>query len=140
MRRRPRLRSLCVGLALCGALVAAGCETSSVRCGERRIMSRESPDRKYTAAAFTRKCVGARGEREEIVTHVNLHGGLGEPPPDADGLITSGEVLVVEGARKVNLVWKDAKSLSVECADCAGQKVRAREASWNDVRVSFDLK
>ena len=143
MRRRPRLRFLCVGVALCGALIAAGCETSSMRCGERRIMSRESPDRKYTAAAFTRKCVGAREEREEreeIVTHVNLHGGLGEPPPDADGLITSGEVLVVEGARKVSLVWRDAKSLTVECADCAGQKVRAREASWKDVRVSFDLK
>ncbi len=136
----PRLRVLRAGLVLCASLAvmgAAGCETSSVRCGERRLLSRESPDRKYTAAAFTRWCVGARAE---TVTHVNLHGGLGEPPPDFNGLITSGEVFVVEGARKVNLVWKDAKSLSVECADCAGQKVRAREASWKDVRVSFDLR
>ena len=135
MRPPPRLRFLCVGLALCaGLLAAAGCETSSVQCGERRVESKESPDRKYTVATFLRKCVGAR---EETLTHVNLHGGLGEPPPDADGLITSGEVFVVEGARKVTLVWKDAKSLSVNCDDCAGAKVITREDSWKDVRVSY---
>ena len=133
-----RLRFLCVGAALCAGLTAAaGCESSSRRCGERRVESTESPDRKYTAATYVRKCVGAR---EETVTHVNLHGGVGEPPPDADGLITSGEVFVVEGARKVSLVWKDAKSLSVGCAGCAGQKVLTREASWKDVRISFDVK
>ncbi len=101
--------------------------------------SKESPDRKYTAATFVRKCVSARGE-ETTVTHVNLHGGLGEPPPDAHGLITSGEVFVVEGARKLGLVWKDAKSLSVGCEECAGRKVVKREAFWNDVRISFDVK
>ncbi len=126
-------------VALCaGLFAAAGCESSSTRCGERREASKESPDRKYTAATFTRKCVGVRGET--TVTHVNLHGGLGEPPPDAHGLITSGEVFVVEGARKLGLVWKDAKSLSVGCEECAGRKVVKREAFWNDVRISFDVK
>lgn len=133
------IRGLLFVVVTCAALAALpGCETSSERCGERRLLSRESPDRRYTAAAFTRKCVGARGE--QTLTHVNLHGGIGEPPPDADGLITSGEVFAVEGVREVNVVWKDAKSVSVECADCAGAKVTAREQEWNDVKVSFDVK
>jgi hypothetical protein len=134
-----RRRFFLVGVVLCAALLsAAGCASSPGRCGERRAESKESPDRKYTVATFVRKCVSR--EREETVTHVNLHGGLGEPPPDADGLITSGEVFAVEGARKVNLTWKDAKNLTVECGDCGGQKVLKREPSWNDVRVSFDVK
>lgn len=134
-----RLRFLCVGVMLGAALVAAaGCASSPGRCGERRAESKESPDRKYTVATFVRKCVGARGET--TVTHVNLHGGLGEPPPDAAGLITSGEVFVVEGAHKVNLGWQDAKHLSVGCADCAGQKVITQESSWKDVQISFDVK
>ncbi len=121
------------------AVGGGGCASSPGRCGERRAESKESPDRKYTVATFLRKCV-CSGARQQTVTHVNLHGGLGEPPPDANGLITSGEVFVVEGARKVNLTWKDAKNLTVECADCGGQKVLKREPSWNDVRVSFDVK
>jgi hypothetical protein len=134
-----RRRFFFVGVVLCaGLLSAAGCASSPGRCGERRVESKESPDRKYTVATFVRKCVSR--EREETVTHVNLHGGLGEPPPDANGLITSGEVFVVEGARKVNLTWKDAKNLTVGCADCGGRKVLEREPSWNDVRVSFDVK
>jgi len=134
-----RFGLVCIVVAMCAGLSAlAGCEESSTRCGERRAESKESPDRKYTVATFTRKCVSVRGET--TVTHVNLHGGLGEPPPDADGLITSGEVFVVEGAHKVNLVWQDAKHLSVGCADCAGAKVTTREASWKDVQVSFDVK
>ncbi len=134
-----RLGLSCVVVALCAALsAAAGCESSSTRCGERRAESRESPDRKYTAATFTRKCVNVRGET--TVTHVNLHGGLGEPPPDADGLITSGEVFVVEGAHRISLVWQDAKHLSVGCAGCAGAKVTTREGEWKDVQVSFDVK
>jgi hypothetical protein len=132
MRRRFFFFVLCAGL-----LPAAGCASSPGRCGERRAESKESPDRKYTVATFVRKCVGAR---EQTVTHVNLHGGLGEPPPDAHGLITSGEVFVVEGARKVSITWKDAKNLAVGCGDCGGQKVLKREPSWNDVRVSFDVK
>ena len=130
---RAGVAALCAGL-----FAAAGCESSSTRCGERRDASKESPDRKYTAATFTRRCVGVRGET--TVTHVNLHGGLGEPPPDAGGLITSGEVFVVEGAHRVNLVWQDAKHLSVGCVGCAGAKVTTREKTWKDVQVSFDVK
>ncbi len=135
-----RRRFLLVGVVLCAALLsAAGCATSPGRCGERRAESKESPDRKYTVAIVRAK-MRLRVSAEETVTHVNLHGGLGEPPPDANGLITSGEVFVVEGARKVNLTWKDAKNLTVECEDCGGQKVLKREPSWNDVRVSFGVK
>ena len=129
----------CARLLLCAGLVAAGagCMSSSRKCGELLSGSKESPGRRYTAAVFLRVCGGAR---QQSVTHVNLHGGLGEPPPDADGLITSGEVFAVEGARKVNLTWKDAKNLMVECEDCGGQKVLVREPSWNDVRIAFDVK
>ena len=142
---KSKMRRLHIGarlarLALCAGLVAAGagCASSSSRkCGEMLSGGKESPGRRYTAAVFLRVCSGTP---QQAVTHVNLHGGLGEPPPDAEGLITSGEVFAVEGAHKVNLTWKDAKNLSVECEDCGGRKVLKREASWNDVRVAFDVK
>jgi hypothetical protein len=130
--RQPRRLRIGARLILCFGLAASapGCSSSPTPCKEYRTESKESPERRYTATTFLRVC-GVRPN----VTHVNLHDGTGETPPDA-----SGEVFSVVGALKADIVWQDAKTLLIECVKCDEKLVLKREAAWKDVRVTFAAK
>ncbi len=39
---------------------------------------------------------------------------------------------------QVSVVWKDAKSLTIQCRDC-GQNYSFSETNWGDLRFTFDL-
>ena len=122
---------LCAAVALC-ALLAPGCATRS--CKERLVESKESPDRRHNAAVLVRQCAG----EPNGVTHVNLHAGYGTAPPaDGDGSVTRGEVFSIDGQRQVNVSWKGAQSLQVECVGCGANQVFKKEPTWEDVQISY---
>jgi hypothetical protein len=114
------------------AALAYGC-TSSSRCEDRLMGDKASPKNLYTAALFTRRCAGA----QNLVTHVNLHDGWGAPRPDLTGVVQIGEVFAVEGQQKVNFVWRDDKSLVIECVGCGTSKVSKKESSWKNVQITY---
>ncbi len=119
-------------LCVCVTLLAPGC-ASSGGCKDRLLGDKTSPKNLYTAALFTRQCVGT----QNLLTHVNLHDGWGAPRPDLTGVVQLGEVFAIEGQQKINLVWRDEKSLLIECAGCGANKVSKKESSWKDVRISY---
>ena len=136
--RRSRRRVGACFVLYCGLVASApGCSSSPslTRCDEYLTESKESPERRYTAAAFQRVC----GVRPNII-HVNLYDGLGEPPPVTHQLITSGEVFSFEGGPKVDIIWQDAKTLLIKCIECDERKILKRESTWKDVRVTFTAK
>ena len=135
-RARPRARgpvwAACLVLCAAAAVLAPGCASRS--CKERLVESRESPDRRHNAAVLVRQCAG----EPNGVTHVNLHAGYGTAPPaDGDGTVTRGEVFSIDGQRQVNVVWKGAQSLQVECVGCGANQVFKKESAWEDVQISY---
>ena len=135
-RRRPRPRgpvgAACLVICAAAALLAPGCASRS--CKERLVASKESPDRRHNAAVLVRQCAG----EPNGVTHVNLHAGYGTAPPaDGDGSVTRGEVFLIDGQRQVNVVWKGAQSLQVECVGCGANQVFKKVSAWEDVQISY---
>ncbi len=131
MRSITRLRAYVLSVVAAAALASSGCGATLV-CRDKLLELRESPDHRYNAALLVRSCPG-----EPVVTHVNLHNGYGGPPAESDGRATRGEVFTVEGEHKVVLTWRGAGDLQVECFGCAGRKVARKDASWEDVRITY---
>ena len=126
------MRWVLVICAAAAAVLAPGCASRS--CKERLVESKESPDRRHNAAVLVRQCAGG----QNAVTHVNLHAGYGTAPPaDGDGTVTRGEVFSIDGQRQINVIWKGAQSLQVECVGCGANQVFKKESAWEDVQISY---
>ncbi|HYE15389.1 MAG TPA: hypothetical protein VD968_13180 [Pyrinomonadaceae bacterium] len=134
-KREARGATIAALTASAVVLTLLSCASSG--CREFLTGSKESPNRAYTAGSFVRKCGGEQGGS---LTHVNLHDGMGTPPPGLNGTITSGEVFAAEGSFNVKLTWKGNGELLVGCEGCAGRKVTKRESAWRDVKISYAEK
>ncbi len=101
-------------------------------CSEENIANITSPDGKYVAALFIRNC----GATTPFVYHVNLRASSEKFTANLSGTIYDGEVFDINN-RKVNLVWKDAQTLFIECKDCPANEPIILENSWKDINIFF---
>jgi hypothetical protein len=51
--------------------------------------------------------------------------------------VTRGEVFSIDGQRQVNVAWKGAQTLQVECVGCGANQVFRKASAWEDVQISY---
>lgn len=101
-------------------------------CSEENLTNISSPDGKYVAALFSRNCGATTG----YLFHVNLRESSEEFSVSLNGAMYEKEVFAIDDY-KVNLIWKDNKTLLVECKVCpANQPVRIKK-NWKDINVLY---
>lgn len=117
-------------LVLFAILLLSGCGA----CGEDKLTETSSPGNKYVATVFRRGCGATTG----FIYHVNIRTANGSFTSDYRGTIEEGQVfLTPEG--KINISWKDDKTLHISCNGCPKDRKPRMESSWKDVSVSYDL-
>lgn len=113
-------------------LIVAALSVSGCMCSEKQIVQSESPNRKYIATFFERNCGATSG----YVYHVNLKEKESWLIPSIEGYNEDGQIFVGDG-RRVDLIWKDEKTLLIKCNDCAADSRIHLENTWKDVSISY---
>jgi len=103
-------------------------------CGEDKLAETNSPDNKYVATVFRRACGATTG----FLYHVNIRSSSGSFSADHKGAIESGQIFLTREG-KLNIRWKDNKTLEVSCTDCPKDHKPTMESWWNDVSISYEL-
>lgn len=116
-------------LLIVAALSVAGCGV----CSEKKLAEERSPEGNYVAAVYERNC----GATTDYVYHVNVRSWWSWFSTDYGGVTEDGQVFVT-GKGKVNVVWKDEKTLLVECRDCpVDYEPKGWQRSWKDVSILY---
>lgn len=101
-------------------------------CSEEHLTDVESPDKRYVAALFVRNC----GAATPYVYHVNLRTSSDRFTANLSGNIYDGEVFDINN-RKVDLAWRDERTLLISCADCSADEPVNLERTWGDVSILY---
>ena len=112
------------------ALMLSGCGA----CGEDKLAETSSPGSKYVATVFRRGCGATTG----FLYHVNIRNSTSLFSADHRGVIEDGQIFLTHEG-KLNVAWKDDKTLQVSCNGCPKDLRTTMENSWNDVSISYDL-
>ena len=112
------------------AVLLSGCSA----CGEDKLFETTSPGNKYVATVFRRGCGATTG----FLYHVNVRSYTDSFFPDRKGAIISGQVFLTREG-KIDITWKDDKTLKVSCDGCPKDRKPTMENSWNDVHISYEL-
>lgn len=115
-------------IALLTAMTMAGCGL----CEELPLTVVNSPGGDYVAAVYRRNC----GATSRLLYHVNMRKKWSWFSSDHRGVIEDGQVFLTD-AGIVNIVWKDNKTLLLECNGCPADRQPA--SSWKDVSISYQL-
>jgi hypothetical protein len=91
-------------------------------CGDENVLNVPAPDRKLTASTFVRNC----GATADYSTWVTLHGPSDKFNRSEDLVFTA------KGDHSIELTWKDAEHLVVDCRNCNEDEVVLRTTKrWN---------
>lgn len=118
-------------ILLFAALLLSGCGV----CGEDKLSETGSPGNKYVVTVFRRGCGATTG----FLYHVNIRSSNGSFSADHRGAIEDGQIFLTREG-KINIKWKDDKTLQVSCDGCPKDRKPAMESSWNDVSISYELR
>ncbi len=111
-------------------LVMVGCNV----CGEDKLTEATSPNKLYEASVFRRGCGASSG----FLYHVNLRATASSYSTDYRGVNEDGQVFLTREG-KITLVWKDEKTLLIECDGCPRDRNLLTEPSWKGVNISYQL-
>lgn len=117
-------------LVLLAAMTMAACGL----CEEKPVTAVNSPGGDYVAAVYRRNCGATTG----LLYHVNMRKKWSWFSSDHRGVIEDGQVFLTD-AGKVNIVWKDNKTLLIDCEGCPSDRRPVMANSWNDVSISYQL-
>jgi hypothetical protein len=92
-------------------------------CDDRLIAEAPSPDARFVAAAYQRRCA------ESITTHVALR-------PAAAKFRPQGDVFVAAGQTRIALRWREDRQLVVESP---AERLLVQETSWRSIAVRVVL-
>ena len=115
-------RGLRVPLFFVTVMLLFGCSV----CGDERVRNVASPTGAWTASTFVRDC----GATTDYATWVTLHSG--SRFNRADDL-----VLVARGEHGIELSWKDAGHLIVDCRDCGTGQIVTRRTKYSDIEILY---
>ncbi|MEJ7862542.1 MAG: hypothetical protein WKF90_13010 [Pyrinomonadaceae bacterium] len=101
-------------------------------CSDEHLEKIASPDGKYVAAQFRRGC----GATTPFVYHINLRESSKEFSYNLNGAMYEGEVFDINN-QKVNLIWKDDKTLRIECESCPVSQATNLENTWKDIQILY---
>ncbi|HEX9579200.1 MAG TPA: hypothetical protein VF993_15710 [Myxococcales bacterium] len=118
-------------LALFAAMLAIGAVSfwfwraapAIAPCEERVLSEATSPDARFVAAAYQRRCA------ESVTTHVALR-------PAGSSFKPRGDVFVAAGLARVALRWPEERQLVVESP---AERILVQETSWRSVAVRVVL-
>jgi hypothetical protein len=122
------MRQIALSLILLSNLVCCGCLT--IRCSDDVKANSSSPDDKYIATLYERNC----GATTDFTTIVNLRSS--KEKFDSE----KGDIVIIEGRRQVNILWKDERTLQVECKDCRSEDMFKRESVWGDIEILYEAR
>jgi len=117
-------------LVLLGLLSFSSCAV----CDESSLSEVNSPDANYVATVFRRNC----GATSALLYHVNVRKRGSSNPADHRGVIERGQVFLTD-AGKVNIFWKDNRTLVVDCESCPPERKPIMNNAWEDVNIVFQL-
>lgn len=103
-------------------------------CEEKTLSASNSPGGDYVATIYARNCGATAG----LLYHVNIRKGWSWFSSDHRGAIEDGQVFLTDAGR-ISIVWKDNKTLMVECEGCPTNRRPVMESSWKDVKISYQL-
>ena len=103
-------------------------------CEEKPLSEISSPNGDYVAAVYRRNC----GATSRLLYHVNIRKRWSWFSSDDRGVIEDGQVFLTDVGR-VNIVWKDNKTLLVDCDGCPTDSQPVMESSWKEVNISYQL-
>lgn len=92
-------------------------------CEERVLSEAASPDARFIAAAYQRRCA------ESVTTHVALR-------PAGSSFKPRGDVFVAAGLARVALRWPEERQLVLESP---AERILVQETSWRSVAVRVVL-
>ena len=96
-------------------------------CEQSIVREVISPDGRFVAILSLRVCGSDTGY--DSIVRVN---------PSNDSLNRKGEVFVVNGERKMKLIWKDNSAVRVVCDTCEANQIFRKESSVHGVVVTYE--
>jgi hypothetical protein len=104
-------------------------------CEEKSLYEQKSPGGSYIAAVYRRNC----GSTSRLLYHVNVRKRWSWFSSDSRGVIEDGQVFLT-GKGKIEVAWKDEKTLVVSCHNCDEDKKPIMENSWGEVNILYELR
>jgi hypothetical protein len=117
-------------IVLLAALFMGGCHF----CEEKTIVVVNSPNGDYVTSIYKRNC----GATSRLLYHVNLRKKWSWFSSDHRGVIEEGQVFLTDTG-KINITWKDNRTLLIDCEGCVGDRPPWMKNSWNEVTISYQL-
>lgn len=109
----------------------AGIDALSL-CDEQIEQEVISPSNKYVAALIIRNC----GATTNYVTHINLRH-VGESiPVGTEGVVSLGEVLLMDGQPQIKMFWRDDVHLEIRIMEQNKAAKSTMRRQWDSVRIS----
>ncbi|TCV77552.1 DUF5412 family protein [Sulfurirhabdus autotrophica] len=102
-------------------------------CGETVKHVIVSPNKKYVATVYVRNC----GTTTDYVTHLNLRNAGDIEKPNAQGVITIGEVFTVRGKQNIEATWKDNANLEIQLLENHASILLTDGGIWNSVHIQI---
>lgn len=108
-------------------------------CPDRVVGAVDSPDRKWTAAIFERRC----GEESPFISHVNLRAAT-QPLSRGffSGQAKGGGVFLAEqdaAGAGLAVTWTAPDELTIACPRCDRSFIRQTDAQWGTVRIHYEI-
>ena len=100
-------------------------------CSESSESQIAGPNKKYTAEVFVRNCGATTG----YVTHINLRDAGEAFVADQNGVISTGEVVSLEGNPRVHVTWVQESLLDVQVSSDRSLRDVNRSEAWRSVRI-----
>jgi hypothetical protein len=116
-------------------LLTALAFVSCAVCEEKTLEVVTSPNGDYVAHIYRRNCGATSG----FVYHVNIRKKGSWFSSDHRGVIEEGQVFLSD-VGKINISWKDNKTMLIQCDACARERWPITKDSWNDVTISYQLQ
>lgn len=101
---------------------------SHTRCDDNILSKEKSPDGRFVAITYTRRCANNTG----LYTCVDLAEDPGTAP-------VTGEVepvLTISGIHDIKTVWKSPKNLEISTGLVDAKKIITQRDSWRTVTIS----
>lgn len=103
-------------------------------CEEDSLTEIGSPNGNYVAVVYGRNC----GATSRLLRHVNIRKSWSWFSSDHRGVVEDGQVFLTD-AGKLSVVWKDDKTLLIDCEGCPTAPAPLMKNSWEDVKISYQL-
>lgn len=104
-------------------------------CEEKPLSELWSPEGGHLAAVYRRNC----GATSRLLYHVNIRKRWSWFSSDSRGVVEDGEVFL-SSRGKIEIAWKDERTLVVTCINCDDDKQPIMQSSWREVNILYQLR